>query len=336
MITVKMRGFSHRLYAFAVLVCVGGTTVCNPASAQTPPVTFPTKPITLVVGYPPGGSTDLTGRAVAEALSKILKQPVIVENIGGAGGALGAQKVVNAAPDGYTLLLGANNEIVINKLVSTAIKYDGTKDLAHIGLVASQPMVLVAAQKTGVKTPDEFIAAVKPSPGKFSYGSSGVGTALHLAGEMIKETAGLFMVHIPYRGVAPLTSDIIGGSVEYGIYVLSSGLPQIKAGKVNAIGVTTAKRSSVAPNIPALSENPKFKGVDIESWFVLAGPKSLPPQLAATLKQALQSALQDPALRKRLEESGSTLFTGGEDASAFVLKEQTKYKRIVQFADIKE
>jgi tripartite-type tricarboxylate transporter receptor subunit TctC len=318
--------------AFTFLVSVYGHADAQSSSSNN----YPTRPITLVVGYPPGGSTDLTGRAVAEALTKILKQPVVVENIGGAGGALGAQKVVNAAPDGYTLLLGANNEVVINKLISTAIKYDGTKDLTHIGLVASQPMVLVAAQKTGVKTPEEFIAAVKPQPGKFSYGSSGVGTALHLAGEMIKETAGLFMVHIPYRGVAPLTSDIIGGSVEYGIYVLSSGLPQIKAGKVNAIGVTTAKRSNVAPNIPALSESPKFKGVDIESWFVLAGPKAMPPQLTASLRQALQTALQEPTLRKRLEESGSTLFTGTEDASAFVTKEQAKYKRIVQFADIKE
>jgi tripartite-type tricarboxylate transporter receptor subunit TctC len=321
-------------FQFSFVVCLA---ICGSATAQSnASLGYPAKPITLVVGYPPGGSTDLTGRAVAEALTKILRQPVVVENIGGAGGALGAQKVVNAQPDGYTLLLGANNEIVINKLVSSAIKYDGTKDLTHIGLVASQPMVLVAAQKTGVKTPDEFIAAVKPAPGKFSYGSSGVGTALHLAGEMIKETAGLFMVHIPYRGVAPLTSDIIGGSIEYGIYVLSSGLPHIKGGKVNAIGVTTAKRSGVAPNIPSLSENSKFKDVDIESWFVLAGPKGLSPQLSATLKQALQTAMQDPALRKRLEDSGSTLFTGAEDATAFVLKEQTKYKRIVQFADIKE
>jgi tripartite-type tricarboxylate transporter receptor subunit TctC len=319
------------------LALAAAITMVGSANAQSSiSGNYPSKPITLVVGYPPGGSTDLTGRAVAEALTKILKQPVVVENIGGAGGALGAQKVVNAAADGYTLLLGANNEIVINKLISTAIKYDGTKDLTHIGLVASQPMVLVAAQKTNVKTPDEFISAVKPQPGKFSYGSSGVGTALHLAGEMIKESAGLFMVHIPYRGVAPLTSDIIGGSVEYGIYVLSSGLPHIKSGKVNAIGVTTSKRSAVAPTIPALSENAKFKTVDIESWFVLAGPKAMPPQITAALKQALQTALQDPALRKRLEESGSTLFTGGEDASAFVVKEQAKYRRIVQFADIKE
>jgi tripartite-type tricarboxylate transporter receptor subunit TctC len=306
------------------------------ALAQTSVPPYPNKPITIVVGYPPGGSTDLTGRAVAESLSKILKQAVIVENVGGAGGAVGAQKVVNAPPDGYTLLLGANNEIVINKLINPTIKYDGVKDLQAIGLVAAQPMVLVAAQKTGVKTIDEFIASVKPNPGKFSYGSSGIGTALHLAGEMTKEKAGLFMVHIPYRGVAPLTSDLIGGSIEYGIYVLSSALPQIKAGKVNAIGITTAKRSVVAPEIPTLSEHPKLKGVDIESWFVLAAPKTLPAALANTLRQALQTALQDPALKKRLEDSGATLFNGTEDASAFVLGEQKKFKKIVEFANIKE
>jgi tripartite-type tricarboxylate transporter receptor subunit TctC len=140
-------------FMFSIVACLA---MSGNAAAQSnaQAAAYPTKPITLVVGYPPGGSTDLTGRAVAEALAKILKQPVVVENIGGAGGALGAQKVVNAQPDGYTLLLGANNEVVINKLVSSAIKYDGTKDLSHIGLVASQPMVLVAAQKTGVKTSD--------------------------------------------------------------------------------------------------------------------------------------------------------------------------------------
>jgi tripartite-type tricarboxylate transporter receptor subunit TctC len=321
-----------KLIQVAVIYSFGLT----PALAQTNSVAYPSKPITLVVGYPPGGSTDLTGRAVAEALTKILRQPVVVENIGGAGGALGAQKVVNAIPDGYTLLLGANNEIVINRLINPTIKYDGTKDLSAISMVAAQPMVLVAGPQTGVKTPEEFLNKVKSAPGKYSYGSSGVGTALHLAGEMVKEKGGMFLLHIPYRGVAPLTSDLIGGSIEYGIYVLSSGLAQIKSGKVNAIGVTTAKRSEITPNIPALAEHPKFKDVDIESWFVLAGPKGLPAPLLATLKQAMQTALQDPALRKRLEESGSNLFTGKEDASAYILKEQAKFKRIVEFANIKE
>ena len=316
-------------FAMGLAVALG---LSGPVVAQT----YPSKPITLVVAYPPGGSTDLTGRAVADALSKILKLPVVVENVGGAGGAVGAQKVVNSAADGYTLLLGANNELVINRLVNPAIKYDGLIDLTAIGLVASQPMVLVANPSTGVKTADEFIATVRAKPAKFSYGSSGIGTSLHLAGEMIKEKAGLFIVHIPYRGVAPLTSDLIGNNIEYGIFVLSSGLPHIKAGKVNAIGVTTAKRSEAAPNIPSLAEHPKFKGVDIESWFMLAGPKGLPAAIQSTLKQALQVALQDPALRKRLEDSGATLYSGKEDAAAFMLTEQTKMRKIVQFANIKE
>lgn len=306
--------------------------LAGPAAAQS----YPTKPISLVVAYPPGGSTDLTGRAVADALSKILKQTVVVENVGGAGGAVGAQRVVGAAPDGYTLLLGANNELVINRLVNPAVRYDGITDLTPIGLVASQPMVLVANPSTNVKTADDFITTVKTKPGKFSYGSSGVGTSLHLAGEMVKEKAGLFMVHVPYRGVAPLTSDLIGNNIEYGVFVLSSGLQHIKSGKVNAIGVTTAKRSAAAPDIPSLSEHPKVQGVDIESWFMLAAPKGLPAPIQATLKQALQVALQDPALRKRLEDSGATLFSGKEDAAAFMLSEQTKLRKIVQFANIKE
>jgi tripartite-type tricarboxylate transporter receptor subunit TctC len=329
---LSLKHLTIRFIQFAAISALSVTAVF----AQTAPTAYPNKPITLVVGYPPGGSTDLTGRAVAEALTKILKQPVVVENIGGAGGALGAQKVVNASPDGYTLLLGANNEVVINRLINPTIKYDGTKDLTAISMVASQPMVLVAGPQTGVKTTEEFLNRVKSAPGKYSYGSSGVGTALHLAGEMVKEKGGMFLLHIPYRGVAPLTSDLIGGSIEYGVYVLSSGLAQIKSGKVNAIGVTTAKRSEVAPNIPALAEHPKFKEVDIESWFVLAGPKAMPAPLLVTLKQAMQTALQDPVLRKRLEESGANLFTGKEDASAYVLKEQAKFKRIVEFANIKE
>jgi tripartite-type tricarboxylate transporter receptor subunit TctC len=325
------------LAAIVALQCqLGMVAFATAQTAPTLPAGYPSKPITLVVGYPPGGSTDLTGRAVAEALTKILKQPVVVENIGGAGGALGAQKVVNASADGYTLLLGANNEVVINRLINPTIKYDGTKDLSAISLVASQPMVLVTSPSTDVKTVDQFVSVIKQAPGKYSYGSSGVGTALHLAGEMVKEKGGLFLLHIPYRGVAPLTSDLIGGSIEYGIYVLSSALPQIKAGKLNAIGLTTAKRSNVAPTIPALGENAKFKGVDIESWFVLASPKGLPAPIASGLKQAMQIALQDPILRKRLEDSGATLFNGSEDAASFIQGEQAKFKRVVEFANIKE
>jgi len=165
--------------ALALLAC---------ASVGAQPDSYPSKPITFVVAYAPGGSTDLTGRTLGAELSRKLGVPVIIDNVGGAGGAIGAQKVANAAPDGYTLLVGASNEIAITRLVSSAVKYD-VKDFTPIGLIATQPMVLVASQKSGVKTVDQFMSLVRQNPGKYSFGSSGVGTALHLAGEMVRTRA---------------------------------------------------------------------------------------------------------------------------------------------------
>ena len=207
------------------LLC-GLALLAAPALAQD---AYPAKPITIVVGYPPGGSTDLTARTVATELGHKLGVPVVIENVGGAGGAIGAQKVASAAPDGYTLLVGASNEIAINKLVTKKVKYD-VKDFSAIGLIATQPLVLVASTGAGVKNLAEFTQKVSKNPGKFSYGSSGVGTSLHLAGEMVKEQGKLFMTHIPYRGVAPLTFDLLGYNLEYGVFVLSSGLRHIKSG----------------------------------------------------------------------------------------------------------
>ncbi|MCY1164155.1 MAG: tripartite tricarboxylate transporter substrate binding protein [Pseudomonadota bacterium] len=306
--------------------------VSAPAVAQGD---YPTKPITIVIGYPPGGSTDLTGRTLAHELSKRLGVPVVIENLGGAGGAIGAQKVANAQPDGYTLLVGANNEIAISRLVSSAVKYQ-IKDFTPIGLIASQPMVLVVSQKSGVKNLEQFLTVVKQNPGKFSYGSSGVGTALHLAGEMIKEQGGLFMTHIPYRGVAPLTNDLLGNNVDFGVFVLSSGLPHIRSGKVIALGTTEAKRSAVTPDIAALAENPKLKGIDINSWFALMGPARLPEPVLARLKKAFNEAMQSPDLRKKLEDTSSTLAPLNVDMPKFLNAEAAKYQKIVDFAKIKE
>jgi tripartite-type tricarboxylate transporter receptor subunit TctC len=296
---------------------------------------YPSKPITVVVAYPPGGSTDLTGRVIAAELAKKLGATVVVENVGGAGGTIGAQKVVNAAPDGYTLLLGANNEIAISRLISPTVKYRW-QDFTPIGLVASQPMVLVASLKSEVKTTDQFLKLVKSKPGQFSYGSSGVGTALHLAGEMVKEQSGIFMTHIPYRGVAPLTGDLIGNNIEYGVFVLSSGLPHIKSGKVIALGTTEKKRSQVTPDIPALSEHPTLKNIDISSWFALMAPPKMPEAVVAKLKVALAESLQSQELRKKLEEAGSTIAPLNVDMNNFLTNETTKYQKIVDFAKIKE
>ena len=313
------------------LAC-GMALLAAPAFAQD---AYPSKPITIVVGYPPGGSTDLTGRTVATELSARLGVPVVIENIGGAGGAIGAQKVANAAPDGYTFLVGASNEIAINKLVTKKVKYD-VKDFTAIGLIASQPLVLVASTGSGVKNLAEFTQKVSKNPGKFSYGSSGVGTSLHLAGEMVKEQGKLFMTHIPYRGVAPLTNDLLGNNLEYGVFVLSSGLPHIKSGKVIALGTTEAKRSPITPDIPALAESPQYKNVDIGVWFALLAPAHLPKPVFDKLKKALNDSLESPDFKKKMEATGSTVAATTVNTDQYLAAEVAKYKKIVEFAKIEE
>jgi tripartite-type tricarboxylate transporter receptor subunit TctC len=303
-----------------------------PAWAQSGP--YPSRPITMLIGYPPGGSTDLTGRTVADELARLLKTTVVVENLGGAGGALAAQKLIAAPADGYTLMVGANNELIINQHINRQIKYDGLKDFTPIGLVASQPLVLVASPKAGVKTTAEFVEKVRREPGQFSYGSSGVGTSLHLAGELVKERAGLDLVHVPYRGVAPLTTDLLGNTIEYGVYVLSSGLPHIRAGKVTALGTTEAKRSALTPEIPALSEHPAMKDIDVSTWFMLVGPPGLPQPVVQTLQTALSEALKAPALRQKLEASGSTVVNAQPELRAFMAAESAKFKRMAEVAKI--
>ena len=313
--------------ACGLLIAATGSAFADDAAS------YPNRAITMIVGYPAGGSTDLVGRFVADGLASRLGQPVVVENLGGAGGAIGAQKAVKATPDGYTLFVGANNELAIARLINKSIKYS-IGDFTPIGMIGSQPMVLVASQKAGVKSAAEFSALVAKNPGKFSYGSSGVGTALHLAGEMIKEQGKLHMTHIPYRGVAPLTTDLVGNNIEFGMFVLSSGLPQIRAGKVIALGTTEAKRSAITPDIPALSELPQYKNVDINVWFALMAPKGLPAPVAARVKKALDETMASPEFRKKMEEAGSVVADPKTDAGKYINAEIAKYTKIVQFAHI--
>ncbi|MGJ7564445.1 Bug family tripartite tricarboxylate transporter substrate binding protein [Variovorax sp. GB1R11] len=322
------RAFSSCL---ALALCSLAASASAPAFADT----YPARPITLVVGYPPGGSTDLTGRALGVELSHRLGVPVIVDNIGGAGGAIGAQKVANAAPDGYTLLLGANNEIAITRLVNASVRYE-PKDFTAIGLVASQPLVLVATPASGVKNAGELLALLKKNPGKYSYGSSGVGTSLHLAGEMLKQQGGVSMTHVPYRGVAPLTNDLMGGNIDFGMFVLSSALPYIRSGKLVALGTTEAKRSAITPDLPALNETPALRNMDIGVWFALMGPARLPEPVLARLKKALDETLQSPDFRRKMEATSSVVPLAPLDIDRFLVTETSKYRNIVQFANIKE
>jgi tripartite-type tricarboxylate transporter receptor subunit TctC len=192
----------------------------------------------------------------------------------------------------------------------------------------------VASQKSGVKTVDQFLSLVKQNPGKFSYGSSGVGSSLHLAGEMVKNQGGLFMTHIPYRGVAPLTNDLLGGNIDFGMYVLSSALPFIRSGKLAALGTTELKRSAVTQDIPALAETPKLRGIDIGTWYVLMGPANMPAPVVTLLKKALGESLQSPELRKKLQDASSTIAPPEVDVPKFLNTEIAKYQKIVDFAKI--
>lgn len=317
------------LLAFATLCACTGATF-----AQTD--NYPSRPITVVVGYPPGGSTDMVARVVADEMAKLLKATLVIDNVGGAGGALGAQKVVSAKPDGYTLLVGVNNEIVIAESINKSLKYKGARDLEPLALLASQPLVLVASSTAGVRNASQFVDALKKAPGKHSFGSSGVGTSLHLLGELVKERAGLDMVHVPYRGVAPLTTDLIAGNIPYGVFVMSSALPHIKAGKLVPIGTSEAKRSPITPDIPALAEHPALKSIDLSSWFMLAGPKGLPNDVAAKLRTAAQEALKSPQVRQKLQDAGATVPAPVEDLHKFMVSETDKFRRIAESARIEQ
>lgn len=301
---------------------------------------YPSKPISVVVGYPSGGSTDLVARTLSSEFSKRLSQPVNVENIGGEGGVLGAQRVVDAKADGYTLLLGTNNEMGVAKLLNPALRYDIQRDFTPIGLVATQPLVLAVSPQLKVKTPDEFLTQVKSHPGKYTYGSAGNGTALHLAGEMIKQTSGTFMVHIPYRGVAPLTSDLLAGKVDFAVFALSSALPQIRSGKFQAIGTTELRRSPATPDIAALSENPALRKVNINVWYALFAPANLPPQMVARLREVLTSTVSSQEFRKKLEDEGVrpialSSMPAEEVLQGYMKSELEKYSRVINFAKIR-
>ncbi|WP_137896357.1 tripartite tricarboxylate transporter substrate-binding protein [Ramlibacter sp. 2FC] len=304
-----------------------------PALADAP---YPSKPIKLVVGYAPGGSVDMAARVVADLLATRLGSSVVVENLAGAAGAVAAQRVVNSPPDGYTLLAGSSNEMAATALVNPAQKYDPQKDLTPIGLIATAPVLLAASPKTQVKNLAAFVETVKRQPGRYSYGSSGVGSTLHFAGELVKQRAGLFMTHIPYRGTAALTTELVAGTLDFAILSPTAAAPFIQSGRIVPLGISSAKRSPALPQVPALGEHPLLKGYELAGWFALAAPRNLPPEIAQRLRAALQAGLQDPAVRRRLEEGGAVPATGNEDLARVIREDTGKYAALVKFANMRD
>lgn len=292
--------------------------------------TYPSRPISLVVGYSAGGSTDSIARPLAEVLGRVLKAKIVVDNVSGAGGALGAQKVVIAKPDGYTLLLGSNGELVATKLANPSQPYDAQKDLVPIGMITRQGGVLLASRQVGVQTLDQFVQLLRKYPGKYNYASSGVGSFFHYAGELVRERTGTQITHVAYRGASGLGNDLAGGTVEFGFMGTAPARSFVESGLVLPLAVTSGRRSPLYPNVPSLGEHPDLKGYDLSGWFALMAPKGTPEPVVAKLKAALKEALKDAPLRKTFDSLGSLPMADDEDVSKVMHDDTVLYKKFVE------
>jgi tripartite-type tricarboxylate transporter receptor subunit TctC len=322
-----MKSTRLRLCSAALLALL-----CTPVFADN----FPSKPVTIIVPYAPGGSNDFIARTVSEELGKRLGQPVLVENTAGAAGTIGAAKTVRSPADGYTLLLASGSEVSIAKLTTPSVKYDGEKDLQPITFVGSQPMVLIGANNLAPSKTSELLAYARANPNALSFGSSGVGTPLHLTGELIKQQAKISMEHVPYKGAGPALTDILGGQIPLAVLVLSSALPNIKTGKVKVFGVTEKKRSAILPDVPSLSETKGLEAIDMGVWFGLFAPAHTPEAVVNRLHSEMTEVLKTPAVRNKLMDSGIAISgRGPKDFAKFIAGETTKYRQIVQSANIR-
>ena len=296
---------------------------------------YPTKPVKIVVPFPPGGATDVIARAVAERLQAVFNKPVIVENKAGASGNIGVADVVRSAPDGYTLVMGAAQTLTINHQLFKNMTFLPQRDLAPIAVVASVPNVLVVANRIPVRNLQEFIALVKANPGKFSSGSSSIGGTPHLTLEMFKSTTGTSIVHIPYKGSAPSLQDLAGGQIEMMFDNLPAALPLINGGRIKAIGVTTLKRSASAPDIPTFDEM-GLKGFESQGWFGLLAPAGTPTPILERINTEVNKMIATQEFRDRLIKAGADPVGGSIDDFKVRLKSETeRWGRIIKSADVK-
>lgn len=285
-----------------IALAIGLTAMASSTIAQAA-ANYPARPIKIVVPFAPGGTTDMLARLVGQRLTQSWGQPVVIENKPGAGATLGADIVAKSAPDGYTLLMGAAHHTIAQQ-VYAKIPYHFDRDFAPITMVAMVPNMVVVNSEVPAKNIAEFIALAKTQPGKLNYGSAGAGTAHHLIGEMFKLRAGVDLVHVPYKGSAPAVADLLSGQVQLMFDTVTSGLPQVKAGKLRALAVTTAKRSSAMPDVPSLSET-ALPGFDVGTWFGLLAPAATPPAIVQKLNAEIVKIIQQPDVRKQMLEAGS-------------------------------
>ena len=296
---------------------------------------WPSKPIRLVVPYPPGGSTDLLGRAVAAKLGEALGQQVIVDNRGGANGTLGSDMVARSAPDGYSFVLGTGATHGLTLFLSKTTPYDPVKDFTAISAAAEVPIVLVVHPSLPAANMKEFIEYGRRNPGKLSFGSSGTGSPHHLSGELLKHLAGIDMVHVPYKGAGPAVQDLLGGQVPAVFTTLSTALPHIKSGKLRALGMVESKRQPSAPEIPTIGESLPGYAMP-RSWLGFFGPAALPEDITRRMNAEIVKAVQSPEVRGKLEAAGMPVVgTSAEEFARMVKDDIETFRRIVTAAGIK-
>jgi len=315
---------NSRLHRFALGALLA--LVATAASAQT----YPTKPIRLVVPFPPGGATDILARDVAQKLTEAWGQQVIVDNRPGAGGNIGSELVAKSAPDGYTLEMGTVGTHAINASLYAKMPYDHVKDFVPVILVAGVPNVLVVNPAVPANSVAELIAYAKANPGKLNFASSGNGTSIHLSGELFKFMAGVQMTHVPYKGSAPALQDLIGGQVQLMFDNLPPSLPQIKAGKLRALAVTSLARAPALPDVPTMAEA-GLPGYEASSWFGVLAPAGTPPAIVTKLNAEIAKWLATPEAKEKLSKQGANAAGGTpEDFAKHIAAETAKWAKVVK------
>jgi tripartite-type tricarboxylate transporter receptor subunit TctC len=303
--------------------------ITRPAAAQA----YPTRPVRLIVGYSAGGTADIVARIIAQRLTERLGQPVVVENKPGATTNIATQSVINAAPDGHTLLyVTAAN--ATNASLYSSLPFNFMRDIVPVAGLVEFTLVLVVNAALPVHSIAEFVAYARANPGKISMGSFGVGTTSHLSGELLKLTTGIDTVHVPYRGGAPMITDLVSGQVQAAFDALPEALPHIRTGALRPLAVTTAARAESLPDIPTIGDT--IPAYEASSWAGIGAPRGTPPAAIETLRREIAAALADPAIRARLDDLGSAPWPLGPDAfGVYIAAETEKWAKVVKFAGLK-
>ena len=295
---------------------------------------WPAKPVRFIVPYPPGGGTDVIARIVQQPLSQALKQQIVIENRGGAGGALGTEQAAHAAPDGYTFLFTLSSH-TINPLLYK-LNYDVERDFAPVTLIVSVPQIIAAYPGSPIQSMADVIATAKAHPGKLHYGSVGNGTPSHIAGELLKLKTGIDIIHVPYKGGGPAVADTLGGQIWVVMATMPAAISHVRAGKLRGLAVTTLKRNPGAPDIPTVAEALKIPDYEVDSWYALFAPAKTPPAIVSRLQQEVVRAIQQPEVKQKLLEQGAdTVGSSPEHLDRVVKAELKKWPEVIRAGKIR-